>query len=100
MKGNEKGAHEWIIEFEKPPADANRFKILLDQHLQDVNSDYAAKRDNNNTLKQPLIHFAKGPVFYHWLKSKNKLGGQHKIPRLSNSREYLDELLEVHKSMN
>jgi phenylacetate-coenzyme A ligase PaaK-like adenylate-forming protein len=100
MEGKEKGAHEWIIEFEQPPADADRFKILLDQHLQDVNSDYAAKRDNNTTLKQPLIHFAKGPVFYYWLKSKNKLGGQHKIPRLSNSREYLDELLEVHKLMD
>jgi hypothetical protein len=99
MKGKEKGAHEWIIEFDQPPQDGEEFKRLLDEHLQAVNSDYAAKRDNNTTLNQPLIHFANGNVFYCWLKSKDKLGGQHKIPRLSNSREYIEELLEIHNSM-
>jgi len=100
MKGREKGAHEWIIEFDQPPRDGEEFKKLLDEHLQAVNSDYAAKRDNNTTLNQPLIHFANGNVFYRWLKSKDKLGGQHKIPRLSNSREYIEELLEIHHSMD
>ncbi|WP_194851735.1 GH3 auxin-responsive promoter family protein [Nonlabens antarcticus] len=99
MEGKEKGAHEWIIEFEQPPEHADEFKTLLDLHLQAVNSDYAAKRENDLTLRQPLIHFANGRVFYHWLKSKDKLGGQHKIPRLSNNREYLEELLEIHRTI-
>ncbi|BAO54646.1 putative auxin-regulated protein [Nonlabens marinus S1-08] len=99
MEGKEKGAHEWIIEFEEVPSNAEEFKLLLDENLQAVNSDYAAKRNNNTTLKEPLIHFAKGNVFYLWLKSKNKLGGQHKIPRLSNSRDYLEELLIIHNTL-
>lgn len=95
MQGKEKGAHEWIIEFECCPERPGDFKELLDQHLQEVNSDYAAKRYLNTTLKEPSIHFAQTNLFYNWLKSKNKLGGQHKIPRLSNSRDYLEELLEL-----
>ncbi len=99
MEGKEKGAHEWIIEFEETPADADKFKVLLDEHLQSVNSDYAAKRANDLTLKMPVIHFANGHVFYRWLKSKDKLGGQHKIPRLSNNRDYLEELLEINSAL-
>jgi hypothetical protein len=93
MEGREKGAHEWIIEFDAAPCDAMAFAKALDANLQHVNSDYEAKRYNNITLNPPTIHHATANTFYNWLKEKNKLGGQHKIPRLSNSREYMDELL-------
>jgi len=92
MQGKEKGAHEWMIEFKKQPEDFNAFAKALDSKLQEVNSDYAAKRFNNITLNPPTIHTARENLFYDWLKSKNKLGGQHKVPRLSNSRAFLDEL--------
>lgn len=95
MEGKEKGAHEWIIEFKKQPADANAFNAILDKALQEVNSDYEAKRFNNTTLNAPKIHFARERIFYDWLKAKNKLGGQHKVPRLSNTREYVEELLAL-----
>ncbi|MFC7358008.1 GH3 auxin-responsive promoter family protein [Jejudonia soesokkakensis] len=95
MEGKEKGAHEWIIEFKTPPKDCSSFMHLLDQSLQEVNSDYEAKRFNNTTLKAPTVHIARDKLFYDWLKVKNKLGGQHKVPRLSNSREYLEELLNL-----
>jgi hypothetical protein len=97
MEGREKGAHEWIIEFKKPPADMADFSLLLDKALQNVNSDYEAKRLNNITLKAPKIHCAREKLFYDWLKMKNKLGGQHKIPRLSNTRDYLEELLHLNE---
>jgi hypothetical protein len=94
MEGNEKGAHEWIIEFKKPPDDIDTFNQLLDAFLQEVNSDYEAKRYRNITLKFPKIHTARKDLFKDWLKQNDKLGGQHKIPRLSNSREFLEELLK------
>jgi hypothetical protein len=97
MEGKEKGAHEWIIEFKTPPSDFKSFSVLLDKSLQEVNSDYEAKRFNNTTLKAPKIHCARERLFYDWLKKKNKLGGQHKVPRLSNSREYLEDLLALNK---
>ena len=93
MSGKEKGAHEWIIEFRKPPKDLNYFTEFLDNALKSLNSDYEAKRYNNITLKMPKVNVARENLFYDWLKSKDKLGGQHKIPRLSNKREYLEELL-------
>jgi len=95
MQGKEKGAHEWIIEFKKPPENCQVFLNHLDVALQEVNSDYEAKRFNNMTLKPPKIHFARNHLFYDWLKTNNKLGGQHKVPRLSNSRKYLEELLAL-----
>lgn len=95
MEGKEKGAHEWIIEFKKPPHDFERFKAELDTALQEVNSDYEAKRYNNMTLNMPKIHQAREKLFYDWLKKHDKVGGQHKIPRLSNSRSYVDELLKM-----
>jgi len=95
MKGQEKGAHEWMIEFKKQPEDFNAFAKVLDAKLQDVNSDYAAKRFNNITLNAPTIHAARENLFYDWLKENNKLGGQHKIPRLSNSRDFLEELYQL-----
>ena len=95
MKGTENGAHEWIFEFSKHPTDLEKFSTIFDEHLQCINSDYEAKRYKNITLKKPVIHTAKPNLFYQWLQSRGKLGGQNKVPRLSNDREYLDPLLEM-----
>jgi GH3 auxin-responsive promoter len=92
MKGKEKGAHEWMIEFKKQPEDIAQFQKVLDEMLQTVNSDYEAKRYNNMTLNQLQINVARENLFYDWLKENDKLGGQHKIPRLSNERDYLEQL--------
>ncbi len=97
MSGREKGAHEWIIEFSKPPKKLDDFTNNLDNALKSLNSDYEAKRYNNMTLNRPRIHVAQQNLFYNWLKSKNKLGGQHKIPRLSNQRDYVEELLRMNE---
>ena len=97
MSGKEKGAHEWIIEFRRAPEEIEYFTEFLDNALKSLNSDYEAKRYNNMTLKMPKVHVARENLFYDWLKSKDKLGGQHKIPRLSNEREYVEELLEMNK---
>ena len=91
------GAHEWIVEFRTPPVDLSQFTELLDQQLRHVNSDYDAKRYKNLALKMPIVHQAPVGLFETWLKKKGKLGGQHKVPRLSNSREYLEEILEIFK---
>ena len=93
MEGKEKGAHEWLIEFKTPPKDINYFNELFDNALKSLNSDYEAKRYNNMTLNKPKIHIAREQLFYDWLKQNNKLGGQHKVPRLSNTRQYMDELI-------
>ncbi len=95
MEGREKGGHEWLIEFKTPPKDINYFNELFDNALKALNSDYEAKRYNNITLNKPTIHIARKQLFYDWLKQNNKLGGQHKVPRLSNSRQYIDELLKL-----
>ncbi len=95
MEGKEKGAHEWIIEFKKLPDDNSTFNQLLDAFLQEANSDYEAKRYNNTTLNFPKVHIARKNLFKDWLKGHDKLGGQHKIPRLSNSRDFLEELLKI-----
>ncbi|TRO64177.1 GH3 auxin-responsive promoter family protein [Christiangramia sabulilitoris] len=95
MEGREKGAHEWIVEFKTPPKDIDNFTHQLDLALQEVNSDYEAKRYNNMTLNMPTIHMARKDLFYDWLKKHNRVGGQHKVPRLSNSRTYLEELLNM-----
>ena len=97
MSGKEKGGHEWIIEFRKPPEEIDYFTEFLDNALKSLNSDYEAKRYNNITLRMPKVHIARENLFYDWLKSKDKLGGQHKIPRLSNKRDYIDELLRMNK---
>ncbi len=96
MESNTRGAHEWVIEFEKEPHDINQFSTLLDEALQALNSDYEAKR--KSSLELLRLHKAKKGLFYQWLASKNKLGGQHKIPRLSNSRAFLEELLVLNKN--
>ena len=95
MEGKEKGAHEWMIEFKNPPENVTDFRQILDDTLQSLNSDYEAKRHNNMTLNPLILNVARPNLFYDWLKEQDKLGGQHKIPRLSNQRNYLQELLEM-----
>ncbi len=95
MEGREKGSHEWIIEFKNPPHDLQQFTTLLDKSLQELNSDYEAKRYNNMTLNELTINVARPNLFYDWLKEQDKLGGQHKIPRLSNQRDYVEQLLKL-----
>ena len=90
-----KGKHEWIIEFEREPEDLDYFTTLLDNSLQSLNSDYEAKRYKDLTLDKPLIRSVPKGTFYKWLEKKNKLGGQNKVPRLANNREYLDELMAL-----
>ena len=85
-------AHEWLIEFEKCPSDIDLFTDVLDKTLQSVNSDYEAKRFRDINLVKPVIRSVPKDTFHNWLKSKNKLGGQNKVPRLSNNREYIEEL--------
>ena len=95
MKDKEKGAHEWIIEFKNAPEDIVKFSQALDENIQAVNSDYEAKRYNNMTLNPLVLLVARPHLFYDWLKQQDKLGGQHKIPRLSNERTYLEQLLQL-----
>ena len=95
MSDKTKGSHEWIIEFSKEPDDMNKFTEILDLSLQSLNSDYEAKRHKDSTLELPKIIMGRKNLFYDWLRSRNKLGGQNKIPRLSNSREYVEELLRI-----
>lgn len=90
---NSGGAHEWIIEFSTKPRDFDYFCTVLDSTLRELNSDYDAKRFKNMTLKFPIVHMAPDNLFYNWLKSKNKLGGQNKVPKLKNDRSVIDELL-------
>ena len=97
MNGRSSGGHEWLIEFRKSPSDLIEFTRILDESLKEVNSDYEAKRYLDMTLKLPLVHQAREGLFYDWLKSKNKLGGQHKVPRLSNDRNHIEELMAIGK---
>lgn len=88
------GAHEWLIEFEKEPESLEQFTVELDKALQEVNSDYEAKRHKNIALRMPVLHALKKGSFNKWLKSRGKLGGQHKVPRLCNERTYIEEILQ------
>ena len=90
---HENGAHEWLIEFDKAPVDMNEFTFALDDALKSVNSDYEAKRYRNIALRMPLVHILEPGTFREWLKRKGKLGGQHKIQRLSNERNLIEEIL-------
>lgn len=87
-----KGAHEWLIEFEESPACTDQFAYELDYALKSLNSDYEAKRYKDIALGLPLVHAIDKTVFKNWLKQKGKLGGQHKVPRLSNERKYIEEI--------
>lgn len=94
MTGETNGAHEWIIEFEHLPVSLELFTALLDSSLQAINSDYEAKRHKDIALRMPIVHQMPKDGFKRWLKDKGKLGGQHKVPRLSNERKYLEEMLK------
>jgi hypothetical protein len=94
------GAHEWLIEFDENPKDMNAFTTSLDKNLQSLNSDYEAKRHKNIALDMPIVTAVKKGCFHEWLKQKGKLGGQHKVPRLSNERNYLEAIKSIHQAMN
>ena len=89
------GAHEWLIEFEKEPENLETFTNELDTALKSINSDYEAKRHKSIALRLPIIHSLKKGTFNEWLRSKGKLGGQHKVPRLSNERTLVEEILQM-----
>jgi len=90
-----RGGHEWIIEFIRKPGDLNEFIFILDDTLRKINSDYDAKRCKDIALVAPTIHIAAEGTFYNWMKKRGKLGGQNKVPRLSNSREFVDDILAM-----
>ena len=90
---NSNGGHEWVIEFEKEPDNLELFQLELDEALKKYNSDYDIKRYQNMNIDFPRYHFVEKGTFHRWLKSKNKLGGQHKVPRLMNNREILEQIL-------
>ena len=95
LKEGKKGRHEWIVEFKVPPTDPDQFARILDETLRSINSDYDAKRAHNLALDEPKVHSAGEGTFYNWMKRRGKLGGQNKVPRLANSREYVDEILKL-----
>ena len=92
------GAHEWIVEFESLPESVERFVEVLDRSLQAFNTDYEAKRHKSIALRMPQLHVARPGLFRDWLKARGKLGGQHKVPRLSNERTLIEELLSMNKA--
>ena len=95
MRDGTKGSHEWMIEFNQPPANIQQFTSILDDELRQLNSDYEAKRYKDLIMLSPVVNIARKGLFYEWLETKNKLGGQHKVPRLSNERDFLEKLLEM-----
>lgn len=95
MSNDETGTHQWLIEFEKQPENMEYFTIMLDNALQSLNSDYEAKRYKDSVLRLPKIDVLPKGTFYKWMKEKGKLGGQNKVPRLSNNRKYIEELLQI-----
>lgn len=94
LEQNRRGGHEWVIEFHTQPRDLNEFSSILDESLRKINSDYDAKRSHDLALIAPRIHCVPEGTFYEWMKKRGKLGGQNKVPRLSNSREYVDDILQ------
>jgi len=95
FSNNANGAHEWLIEFEKEPEDLNHFTQILDEALKEANSDYEAKRQKDIALRLPLVKILPSGTFSKWLHSKGKMGGQHKVPRLSNERKIVTEILAL-----
>ncbi|MEO0339797.1 MAG: GH3 auxin-responsive promoter family protein, partial [Bacteroidota bacterium] len=93
-QGQKNGGHEWLIEFKSPPSDLEAFQTLLDKELQKINSDYEAKRYKNIALQNLIIRTLPKGSFHDWLRSKGKFGGQNKVPRLSNHRKVVEELLD------
>ena len=97
MDSNAKCRHQWLIEFSKMPDSIENFRHILDKSLQEINSDYEAKRHKDITLQELEIVIARPNLFHDWLKEKGKLGGQHKVPRLSNNREHIESMLKLNK---
>lgn len=97
MDQSHNGGHQWLFEFSKMPDNTEHFADILDTSLKSVNSDYEAKRYKDISLAPPKIEIAKPGLFYKWLKERGRLGGQNKVPRLANHREYIDRLLEMNK---
>jgi hypothetical protein len=97
MDADAKCRHQWLIEFAVMPDSVDKFAEVLDQSLQQINSDYEAKRYKDITLQPLEIVVARPNLFHDWLKEKGKLGGQHKVPRLSNSRDYIEEMLSLNR---
>lgn len=91
------GAHEWLIEFEREPSNLDHFVYELDASLKSINSDYEAKRYKDIALRMPIVHKLQKGIFNAWLKAKGKLGGQHKVPRLSNDREFLEDIIRYNQ---
>ena len=92
--------HQWLIEFSREPEDLNAFASILDSRLQELNSDYEAKRYKDiNMIRLQIVKARKG-LFDEWLKSKGKLGGQHKVPRLANTRKHIEELIQINELTN
>jgi hypothetical protein len=94
LGAEEKGAHEWLIEFEQAPEHPEQFAEVLDRELQALNSDYEAKRSKDLALTAPKVHVARQGLFLQWMRDHNKVGAQNKVPRLSNDRHFLDSLLQ------
>ncbi|MCX6231003.1 MAG: GH3 auxin-responsive promoter family protein [Bacteroidetes bacterium] len=95
LEDGKNASHEWLIEFDKPPESIEYFTEILDNALKSLNSDYEAKRYHSLMLHLPVVRSLPKDTFYKWLKSKDKLGGQHKVPRLSNDRVYVEEILKI-----
>ena len=95
-----KGAHQWLVEFETAPGSLEKFTQILDQKLQEVNSDYEAKRYKSVTLELPHVLAVADGTFLQWMRERGKVGGQNKVPRLANNREYLDGLLAIHQQLS
>ena len=95
LEKGKKGGHEWIIEFKIPPKNMDQFTRVLDETLREINSDYDAKRQHDLALIPPKINSVRGGTFYDWMKQRGKLGGQNKVPRLFNTREYVDDILRM-----
>ena len=95
LNNQQSGYHEWLIEFHETPQNIEQFEIELDKILRKLNSDYDAKRFNNLLLSNLKIKVLPKDSFYKWLKSRNKLGGQNKVPKLCNDRIIADEILKI-----
>lgn len=95
LEAGTKGHHEWIVEFKVQPDSLDAFTLILDRTLRELNSDYDAKRAHDLALIAPRLHSVEEGTFYRWMKKRGKLGGQNKVPRLANSREYVDDILNM-----
>ena len=99
MEGGSKGSHQWLIEFDVRPSNLEAFSADLDSEICKVNSDYEAKRKNNVTMVAPQVIALKKGTFYEWMRSRGKLGGQNKVPRLSGNRDYAIDILSIQESI-